>query len=132
MNANKGWSNVCTYNHRRKFYDCMGTRHEFSRNSALFWNLNGVFNCDIHAGYAELTLCIQRDRRNNGQLHMMTMLRNPIERHISEFNHVKRGAVWSKSVRYCVEEPIYANKCYLGRPDWSHVTWTEFLSCEYK
>ena len=61
----------------------------------------------------------------------MTMLKNPIERYISEFKHVQRGATWSKSVRYCTEYHLYSQNCYSGRKDWSHATWDDFLNCDH-
>ena len=59
------------------------------------------------------------------------MLRNPVERYISEFKHVQRGATWLKSVRYCQETPFYSTPCYAGHLDWSHVTWDAFIKCDH-
>ena len=63
--------------------------------------------------------------------HFITFLREPIHRYISEYEHVKRGAVWSKSVRACISQPIYNNKCYTGKSWNKSLTWLNYLDCEY-
>ena len=98
----------------------------YNRKIELF--INKYFGCDEHAGYVELQNCIKNLPRKH---HFITMLRKPQERYISEFEHVKRGATWSNSIKQCLEEPIYKKNCHLGFSDWSHVTWVEFLKCEH-
>ena len=102
-----------------------------SQHSAVLWQLNELFGCDIHANYVELLKCVQKDSHQRRKFHFVTILRNPQERYISEFEHVKRGATWSNSIKQCLEEPIYKKNCHLGFSDWSHVTWVEFLKCEH-
>ena len=131
LDKNNGWSNVCVWNERRKFFDCLSSRSSFNRLSSVFWNLNENFNCDIHANIGELRKCIHADHRSKGKVNMITMLRNPIERYISEFKHVQKGATWFKSVRYCKEKPLYSRNCYAPHNDWSHATWKDFLACDY-
>ncbi len=108
------WSNVCLLNVCR-----------------WFWNFYEFFGCDIHAGYNELSNCLDNVIINIGKLHMITILRNPLDRYVSEFQHVKRGATWERAVRACNEQPIYSNSCYSGFTDWSNVSWNDFLGCEY-
>lgn len=108
----------------------------------FFWDRYTDHYCDIHADYTELSNCIMFDYNNRiriinyrkahfyGIIHFFTMLRNPVHRYISEFQHVKRGATWNKAVRVCTGEFIYSKKCY-SSSDWTNATWQEFLSCEY-
>ncbi len=131
LNYIKQWENVCKFNYRKNYLDCFSSvNKDFGRFSPLFWNLNEHFNCDIHAGIGELRHCIRSDLRVNGKLHLITMLRNPVERYISEFKHVQRGATWFKSVRYCKELPLYSQNCYVGHLDWRHATWEDFITCD--
>lgn len=97
----------------------------------VYWHSSDSFNCDIHAGLSELQNCLKRDRIPHGNNHFLTILRDPLERYISEFEHVKRGATWSKAVRECTKERIYSKTCYQGAKDWANVTWNNFLTCEY-
>jgi heparan sulfate 6-O-sulfotransferase HS6ST1 len=132
LNGTTTWSHICTYDKTIQNYDCYATNGGFHRSSELFWNSNEDFECDIHAGYNELINCIKKDFRINthGTIHIMTMLRAPFERYVSEYEHVKRGATWKKAIRHCMEQPIYSNHCYYGN-DWSNVEWSAFLDCEY-
>ena len=125
------WKNVCVFVSKRKYYDCRLTQREFKRNVEVFWHLNERFKCDIHAGYAELINCMKKDTRRFGKIHFLTVLRNPQERYISEFEHVKRGATWLKSIRSCLEQDIYSKTCYNKTKNWSSANITEFLRCEY-
>jgi hypothetical protein len=97
----------------------------------IFWHSSESYDCDIHAGYAELLECLKRDRYLHGNNHFITILRNPIERYISEFEHIKKGATWLRAIRQCVVEKIYSKTCYEGSIDWSNATWNDFLKCEY-
>jgi hypothetical protein len=130
-NAHNGWSNVCIFEPNEKLYNCYETRHDFNKDAEIFWNVNEHFGCDIHAGFAELMFCIQSDYRAYGTIHYTTILRNPQERYVSEFEHVKKGARWKNSVRRCKEQLLYKSSCYEGFENWTHVTWPDFLGCEY-
>lgn len=125
------WKNVCTFVIRRKYYDCRITQIQFKRPVEVFWHSNERFRCDVHAGFAELENCIKADFRRFGKIHFLTNLRNPQERYMSEFAHVKRGATWNKEVRKCLEQDIYSKTCYKNNKDWSYVNFTEFLECEH-
>ena len=132
LNNKNSWKNVCKYDERRRFYDCLFySKIDFGRYSSLYWSLNEIFDCDIHANIGELRRCIQADFRNQGKLNLITILRDPLERYISEFKHVQRGARWSKSVRHCKEMPVYTKTCFDSHSNCSNVTWEEFLSCDY-
>lgn len=126
VNVLKNWKDAC--NVYRKRYICMRNK----RFQSFYWDRYLISKCDIHASYSELYNCvIERSRffGPNGRAHFITFLRDPIDRYISEFTHVKRGATWSKAVRFCTEQNIYKQKCY-NTTNWKNVSWNEFISCK--
>ena len=125
------WKHACSLNTRKNYYDCRITNSVFKRPVEIFWHMNERYKCDIHAGYAELENCIKKDYRNLGKIHYLTMLRNPQERYLSEFQHVKKGATWVNAIRRCLYLEIYSKKCYGNKKDWSYVEFQDFLNCEY-
>ena len=74
-------------------------------------------------------------RKRRRPLHLnrvfyITWLRDPVERFLSEFGHVRRGATW-KTVRHvCNGKEYNSPKCYHGI-NWSDVTLQRFLNCPY-
>ena len=125
VNINSKWTPACKFERRR--YICMKQR----RHHSFYWDRYLISSCDIHASFSELENCVeQKAHALNGNTHFITFLRNPQNRYISEFHHVKRGATWFKAIRACNEQPIYKNKCYKNT-DWKNVTWNEFLTCKY-
>jgi hypothetical protein len=71
---------------------------------------------------------------NSGSLHFgvshyITILRDPLQRYISEYEHVHiHGAVWSKAIRTCKNLQIYKGNC---SKDFNNTSWIEFLDCDY-
>lgn len=61
---------------------------------------------------------------------MVTMLRDPVDRFLSEFKHVQRGATWEKWTYICNSKRYQPPLCFKGT-NWSNVTLTEFLDCPY-
>ena len=87
-------------------------------------------HCDIHAGYSELERCVRQSDYKNSEMHFITILRDPIRRYLSEYEHVKRGATWSLANRECLCMKIFTSKCYnkTNRQD-VDVDW--YLNCDY-
>ena len=125
INYNKNWVPGCKF--KRKRYECL----KISRRYSFYWDRYSITHCDIHAPYSELARCVStKIHYSKGKAHFFTLIRNPVNRYISEFYHVQRGATWSKSVRKCSDQAIYKNKCY-RKNDWKNVTWEEYTSCKY-
>jgi heparan sulfate 6-O-sulfotransferase HS6ST1 len=125
INYNQNWIQGCAF--KRKRYECL----KISRRYSFYWDRYSVQTCDIHASFTELVKCVSiKTRYSKGKAHYFTIIRNPVNRYISEFYHVQRGATWSKSVRMCLDQDIYTHKCYLKR-DWKNVTWKEYTSCRH-
>ncbi|ESO09569.1 hypothetical protein HELRODRAFT_73819, partial [Helobdella robusta] len=65
--------------------------------------------------------------------HYFTILRDPVQRYLSEWKHVRRGSTWSAVKLMCngrratrSEVPL----CYSG-PNWINVTFDDFLACQH-
>lgn len=79
--------------------------------------------CGLHPDWTQLTTCLTGLKR----LFFLTFLRNPLDRFVSEFRHVQRGATWKASKSHCKYHDTQL--CYGSRQSWSNVSLEEFLSC---
>lgn len=105
----------------------------------LFSRYSVGWKCGLHADWTELHECVDakmdelenlsRDRRYL----YVTMLREPVSRYVSEWQHVARGAHWSAATLRCggrqptVDELPF---CYSGER-WTGVSLLDFVSCEH-
>lgn len=67
------------------------------------------------------------------RLHFITILREPVERFLSEWNHVRNGATWFDVHNFCNGRRATRQEipfCYKGR-NWFNVSLNEFLDCEH-
>ncbi|CAH1796359.1 unnamed protein product [Owenia fusiformis] len=110
-------------------------------NKGNVWLYSGRFStgwvCGVHADWTELTECIdvyfdKRDKlhRNRSYLYM-TMLREPIQRYMSEWKHVQRGATWEKQPK-CNHRKVTAKQlpmCF--NTSWRHVPLDDFINCPH-
>jgi hypothetical protein len=93
--------------------------------------------CGLHADYSELRSCVGRFYPGllDTRVHYFTILREPIKRYISEWQHVARGATWrrrssnsSSNNSACLMRQFA--RC-LSSFDWQNVTLEEFMACKY-
>jgi len=91
----------------------------------LFSRFSTGWACGLHADWTMLNRCLS----NHRNLFFVTFLRHPIERFISEFRHVQRGATWKAAKNHCKSHDTHY--CYSNRPNWSNVSLEEFLDCPY-
>ncbi|XP_072034263.1 heparan-sulfate 6-O-sulfotransferase 2-like [Amphiura filiformis] len=100
----------------------------------------GWSSCGVHADWTELTSCVPKymakknvgDARKKRRYFYVTMVRNPINRYISEWKHVQRGATWNTSRHMCDgRSPTDKElpKCY--KEEWLNVPLDEFMNCKY-
>jgi len=126
-------------NRRKLHCDCFrpGTR---DRNW-LFSRYSTGWKCGLHPDWTELTSCVDKylvgleggmvDRR----YFYITFLRDPVDRYLSEWRHVQRGATWRTAELRCGNQS-WADvlpKCYEDDgdlSDWSGVGIGEFMDCE--
>ena len=94
--------------------------------------------CGLHADWTTLASCVPKvlkshmgiQHLNETRLFYVTLLRNPVDRFLSEFKHVQRGATWKTSTYVCNGTKYKLPVCYEG-PNWRSVNLTEFLNCPY-
>jgi hypothetical protein len=80
------------------------------------------WGCGLHADYTRLKNCLSNKHVKNPLI--ITILRDPLKRYLSEWKHINRGATWNRSKNICNKE----NQCFQGR-NLSSVTIQEFLDC---
>ena len=97
-----------------------------------FGNSKTVWPCGLHPDYTMLVQCIPKLMHDVNRKHVnatilyFTLLRNPVERYLSEFRHVQRGGTWRKANIKCKS----SNLCYDG-DNWSNATLKSFMACEW-
>lgn len=92
--------------------------------------------CGLHADWTELKDCVA-DKMNEvygarkRNLVYITNLRQPVQRFLSEWKHVQRGATWRQSSLRCggSEHSELNTKCYSGE-DWINVSLEKFIKCD--
>ena len=87
--------------------------------------------CGLHPGMTELSECVARiypDTRPESFFYF-TILREPVRRFLSEWQHVSRGATWKrKNSKECSSNEY--DKCLRkGAKTWTNVTLDEFMAC---
>nr|CAX73415.1 heparan sulfate 6-O-sulfotransferase 1a [Schistosoma japonicum] len=102
--------------------------------------------CGLHADLTELNECID-NKLNKIDCRIVqrnyiyfTMLRDPINRFISEWLHIRRGATWQSATLRCHKQspPLQHYKpCYfinendMNSTIWSNVSLKSFIDCPY-
>ncbi|XP_005104245.2 heparan-sulfate 6-O-sulfotransferase 2 [Aplysia californica] len=94
--------------------------------------------CGLHADFTEMSTCVDpwfRDREGEltrvRRYHYVTMLREPVERFVSEWRHVRSGATWESTRLFCDGRSATAKEvppCYKG-DTWRGVAFKEFVNC---
>ncbi|KAK4301854.1 hypothetical protein Pmani_026029 [Petrolisthes manimaculis] len=104
----------------------------------LFSRHSTGWKCGLHADWTELTSCVDdmMDKIEGQEIKRryfyITILRNPIHRFISEFQHVRRGATWKTTRLFCNGRSATKKEmppCY-ATETWENVTLEEFMTCE--
>lgn len=92
----------------------------------LFSRFTTGWICGLHADWTQLSNCLDK----LDQLYFLTFIRNPLDRFLSEFRHVQRGATWRNSRKHC--QNYDTQLCYAQRQqqsNWVNVSLEEFLDC---
>ena len=148
---NSNWQNVCEFignvslNETRrpktvdnypfkkvkfKKYVCKKDHLETKREEPNWYFSRQTFGwiCGIHPDFTDITSCVKK-YYNQDKFSYFTILREPIQRYISEWRHVSRGATWiRKKGSNCLNS--YKN-CFKGSDLWLNVTLDEFMSCKF-
>jgi len=131
-------------NRRKLHCDCF--RPGIKDTNWLFSRYSTGWKCGLHPDWTELTSCVDQYLvgLEGGQVERryfyITFLRNPVDRYLSEWRHVQRGATWKTAELRCANRS-WADilpKCYEDYPseygdysDWSGVGIEEFMGCEH-
>lgn len=110
-------------------------------NSNEFWlysRYSTGWVCGLHADWTTLTSCVPKVLKshlgigniNKTRLFYVSWLRDPIDRFLSEFKHVQRGATWKKSTFVCNDTKYDLPLCFEGS-SWRNVNLSEFLNCPH-
>eukprot|EP00111_Clytia_hemisphaerica_P015561 TCONS_00045936-protein len=93
--------------------------------------------CGLHPDYASLATCTPDFiRKKHGQKNYRflygTLLREPVDRYLSEFRHRQRGASWEGSAINCKGKSFEGQnpRCYDGEI-WLDLTLEKFLACPH-
>lgn len=123
----------CRENRKR----CRCTRPNSHTSYWLFSRYSTGWQCGLHADWTELANCVDTalDQRE-GQVmkrryFYVTLLRDPVQRFLSEFLHVQRGATWKQARHWCGGREATSAElppCFPGET-WEEVQLEEFLSC---
>ena len=102
----------------------------------LFSRYTFGWPCGVHADWTLLKKCVPslyKDLHRQFALHFVTMLRHPVERFLSEYEHVLHGAVWkeSRTILSCKDKTFYLTECYLKYSNNGSFTLEQFLDCPY-
>lgn len=79
--------------------------------------------CGLHPDWGQLTKCLTGLKR----VFILSFLRHPLDRFVSEFRHVQRGATWKASRSLCKEYDTQL--CYRNQSSWADVQLEEFINC---
>ena len=93
-----------TISKKRKFknYSCPRDVEIATSENWYFSRQTYGWICGLHADYTRLAECVEQFYSTRRKLHYYTILREPVRRYLSEWQHVSRGATWSKSKnRHC-------------------------------
>ncbi|XP_043205625.1 heparan-sulfate 6-O-sulfotransferase 3-B-like [Amphibalanus amphitrite] len=125
----------CVCYRRKKRCQCLRPGRD---SRWLFSRYSTGWRCGLHADWTELTACVdeamdqlERDRHKRRYFYI-SLLREPVQRYLSEWKHVRRGATWSTSRHWCGGRDATEAElphCYDGE-DWYGVSLNEFLRCD--
>ena len=120
----------------KKYYCPRGSDKDFNRNDFVnnwyFSRQTFGWFCGLHADYATLKICLNEIKRQNsflGQVFFTTIIREPVRRYLSEWNHIKRGGhAWNRSKNICNQE-IFVDRCLRPNQRIEEISLEQFISC---
>lgn len=95
----------CECQPKRKRCYCFRTHRN---ENWLFSRYSTGWKCGLHADWTELVSCVDQELdKNEGEIakrryFYITLLRQPVDRYLSEFRHVQRGATWKTARHWCL------------------------------
>ena len=141
------WRNSCKYfPDRYHKYICTrdGKLHGRNKflNNWLYCRLTFGWTCGVHADFTKFLNCLKNYHEINnkklrkGNLHYITILRDPVLRYVSEWQHVTRSinkykiySPFNTSTNFCNKEASML-ECIPKKRDGKIITLHEFTLCE--
>lgn len=127
-------SNRSATNKNIKFKKFTCKRETSNKNEEINWYFSRQtfgWICSLHPDYTDLKRCVKKFYPNNRPADFLffTVLRDPIKRYISEWQHVRRGATWSRhGSKKCLIDKYF--ECFKGANNWINVSIDEFIACK--
>ncbi|KAI1703549.1 sulfotransferase family domain-containing protein [Ditylenchus destructor] len=133
-------SQPCDCNMGKKRCDCF--RPGSDKDSWLFSRYSTGWACGLHADFTEMLVsgCVEHvmdkkeGKHKKRRYYYTTFMRDPVERFISEYSHVERGATWLNARHVCNGRPPTPEElpmCFNPDAGWEGVDLDEFLSCPF-
>jgi len=106
----------------------------------LFSRFSTGWRCGVHADWTELMGCVdpymksvEKSPVESWRYFYITFLRDPVDRYLSEWNHVSLGATWEPLKLECGGKAWgdLLPRCYGNKKDWKGVSLTEFMECPH-
>lgn len=102
----------------------------------LFSRYTFGWPCGVHADLTLLKKClpsIYKGLYKQSVFHFVTLLRHPVERFLSEYEHVLHGAMWkeSRTILSCKDKTFYLTECYSKYSNNGSFSLEQFLDCPY-
>lgn len=123
----------CECQEGRKRCDCLNNKDHYW----LFSRYSTGWSCGLHADWTELKSCVteslneKEDGVRDRKYYYITILREPVQRYISEWKHTQRGSTWMSAELKCDGRQATLSEvpfCFSGE-DWTDVSLEEFTSC---
>ena len=96
------------------------------------FDISKSWPCGLHPDYTMLKKCIPKLMHDsfgtdfNPRVLFFTQLRDPVQRYLSEFRHVQRGATWANAKVKCRS----GEECY-DELNWADVSLKKFMACKW-
>ena len=102
----------------------------------LFSRYTFGWPCGVHADWTLLKKCVPSVYKGAPKqlvFHYITLLRHPVDRFLSEYEHVLHGAVWkeSRTILSCRDKTFYLTECYSKYSTNGSFSLEQFLDCPY-
>ena len=129
----------CVCKEGNKRCKCTRSGDENDNTFWLFSRYSMGWRCGLHADWTELTNCVdnvmdevEKTTEFKRRYFYITILREPVQRFVSEWKHVQRGATWKTARHWCggrIPTSHELPACYSGE-NWKKVPLNEFLDCQ--
>jgi hypothetical protein len=112
-----------------KKYECK--RDTNSSQNWYFSRQTFGWACGLHPDITTLKNCLHSHYYpNSTTIDYFTIIREPTQRYLSEWQHVKRGATWIRHERNCLIDKY--ETCFgEGKVTWTNVSIDEFMACKF-